>query len=119
MWIVKIKRSIPAMQSRTGYPLLRSLSTRTSLFFLFQMTFTVTVGSLAHILIERSVERLTVGKTDHRTDFLHVLVRITLVCQQVHGFLHAIFVQQARIVHAETRIDYSRKVARVGLQLLG
>ena len=72
-----------------------------------------------YILIKSGIERLTIGKTYHRTDFLHILVGIPLVLQQMHSFFHTIFVQKTGIIHSETRIDYSRQVTGIGFQLFG
>ena len=59
------------------------------------MPLTVSVRRFPHILVESGIERLAVGKTNHCTDFLHILVGITLVCQQMHSLLDAVFIQQA------------------------
>ena len=45
----------------------------------------VSIGRLAYILVERGIERLAVGKTNHCANLFHVLIGITLVCQQMHG----------------------------------
>ena len=94
-------------------------SSGVGLFFLFRMLLAVAVRCFTYILIESGIERLTIGKTYHRTDFLHILVGIPLVLQQMHSFFHTIFVQKTGIIHSETRIDYSRQVTGIGFQLFG
>ena len=61
---------------------------------LLQMSPPIVAGSLPFQLIECGIERLTVGKAYHRTDFFHVLGQITPVNLQVRRFTDAVFIDQ-------------------------
>ena len=67
-WIIQIKSMIIS-------------NIEMQLFLFFCVFFTISVRSFTYIFVKCSVERLTVGKTYHRANFLYILVGISLVRQ--------------------------------------
>ena len=76
------------------------------------------MGCLTHVFIERSIERLAVGKTYHCTDLLYGIVGIAFVCHQMFGIPNPVFIQQAGEIDSKARIDYSRQITCIGIQFL-
>ena len=93
-WIIQIKSMIIS-------------NIEMQLFLFFCVFFTISVGCFTYVFIKCSVKRLTVSETNHRTDFLYILVGISFIRQQVQSIFYSVLVQQARIVHTKARINYS------------
>ena len=71
-----------------------------------------------HQLVERSVERLAVGETDHVAHLLHTEILVTLVHKNGHGLVNTILVDERSVVHVKTDIHHSRDITRVRTEIL-
>ena len=80
------------------------------------MSFSVIVWCLSHNAVERSIERLAVGKSNNITNLLDCHIRIPFVGHAVHSLLYSVFVYKAREVCVESRIYNSRDISGVGVQ---
>ena len=86
-----------------------------SLLFFLEISFSIAVGCLFHYSVECGVERLSVGKSDCDAYLFYGFVGVSLIDHAVQSLFYAVFVEQAREIHVESRVYYCRNVARICL----